>query len=64
MQYKGFVANFQYVGDLGHFVGEITHSNDTISFSAPTFKQLQETMVIAVDNYLAACEPNIDTHVH
>ena len=52
MQYKGFIASFHYVGDIGHFVGEIIHSNDTISFSATTFKALQETMIAAVDNYL------------
>ncbi len=53
MQYKGFVANFYYVGDIGLFVGEIAHSQDTISFGAPTLKELQETMKIAVDNYIA-----------
>ncbi|MGD9591428.1 MAG: hypothetical protein AB7V32_02795 [Candidatus Berkiella sp.] len=52
MQYKGFVATYQYVRNLGLFVAEVHCQQDTISFSAQTMDQLALTMVCAVDNYL------------
>lgn len=52
MQYKGFVAKYQYVSEAGLFVAEIFHAKDTLSFSAPTLKQLEEVMKEAVDEYL------------
>ncbi len=53
MQYKGFVANYQYIRDLGLFVAQVYIQQDTISFSAPTLHQLEITMAQAVEDYLS-----------
>ncbi len=54
MQYKGFVAKYQYIPDLGLFVAQVHSQEDTISFSAPTMVKLELAMAQAIENYLEA----------
>lgn len=55
MHYKGFDASYQYVINVGVYVGELLNIPDVVAFSAATRLQLSQVMIEAVENYLAYC---------
>ena len=50
--YKGFKAQVCFAPIPGHYVAEVVHGPDLVSFSAPTYQELEAMMSIAVENYL------------
>lgn len=52
IMYKGFKASVTFAPVPGHYVAEVEHGPDLVSFSASTFEELKSVMSLAVENYL------------
>lgn len=52
LKYKGFIAQVSFAPIPGHYVAEVVHGPDSVSFSATTYQELEQIMSVAVENYL------------
>lgn len=51
LEFKGYQARYQYVAQSDHYVAELMHSDDVVSFAAPTFEALKILLSEVVESY-------------
>lgn len=56
MTYKGYAAQIEYSDEDACFVGHIAGIADVIGFHADNVQDFRDAFVVAVNDYLAACE--------
>lgn len=56
LEYKGFHGTVNYSNDDSIFFGKLSGINGLVTFEGTTVKQLQQSFIAAVDDYIEICK--------
>lgn len=56
MEYKGFIAEFEFDEDIGMYHGVVSNLRDVVNFYGATLEQLEIELKNSVEDYLDFCK--------
>ena len=55
LRYKDYLGHFEYDQDDDIFYGNVSHTNDVVTFQGRSIDELKQSLADAVEGYLTSC---------